>query len=123
MPTIFSLIFNILLVLPSVVAAICLPDIQQLMKYFSSIFGFIIMIIIPTSIIHASRNKLDKLNLRPGKLNKAFLNKKWQLIALSCFGVLLFSMIIYGFFNSENKTCVAETKPNSFNMNLLNSNY
>ena len=53
-------------------------DIQQLMKYFSSIFGFIIMIIIPTSIIHASRNKLDKLNLRPGKLNKAFLNKKWH---------------------------------------------
>ncbi len=106
--TFFSLLFNIFLVLPSVAAAISLPDIQQLMKYFSSIFGFIIMIIIPISLIYASRKKLSKFNLKMGKLNRAFLNKNWQLIAISSLGVILFSMIIYGFFNSVNKTCVAE---------------
>jgi hypothetical protein len=108
MPKIYSLLFNILLVLPSVTAAICLPDIQQLMKYFSSIFGFIIMIIVPISLIFASRKKLAKFNLKMGKLNRAFLNKNWQLLTITSLGVVLFAMIIYGFFNSVNKTCVAE---------------
>ena len=108
MSIILGFIFNVCLVLPSYAAAILLPDIQQLMKYFSSIFGFIIMIIIPTILINGFRNKLAKSNLIIGDLNKSFLRSKWQLYAIAIFGVGLFSMIIYGFINSNNKTCVAQ---------------
>lgn len=66
------------------------------------------MIIVPLSLIYASRKKLSKFNLKMGKLNRAFLNKNWQLVVMSSLGIILFTMIIYGFFNSINKTCVAE---------------
>jgi len=102
-------LFNIALVLPSLMAAMTLPDIQQLMKYFSSVFGFIIMIVVPTMLIFGFRNKFIKSNLDKGNLNKAFLGKNWHLVCIGIFGGFLFSFIIYGFFNSQNKTCVAQT--------------
>ena len=68
------------------------------------------MIIVPTMLVYATRNKFMKLNLigANGKLNRAFLKRNWQLVVIACFGVLLFAMIIYGFVNSDNKKCVAE---------------
>ena len=94
--------------MPSVMAAIFLPDIQQLMKYFSSVFGFIIMIIIPSILVYAYRMKFAKTNLTKGKLNRAFLTRNWQLVTIGAFGVCLFSMIVYGFIKGNNKTCVAQ---------------
>ena len=108
MNVLFSFLFNVCLALPSLTAALTLPDIQQLMKYFSSILGFIIMIIVPTILVFGFRKKFLKSKLEDGKLNKAFLRQNWQLASIACFGFVLFSFIIYGFINSNNKTCVAQ---------------
>jgi glucan phosphoethanolaminetransferase (alkaline phosphatase superfamily) len=108
LPIFYSYLFNIVLVLPSFTAAIFLADIQQLMKYFSSVFGFIIMIIVPSLLIYNYRRRFRRSTLTPGKLNRAPLNRNWQLVAIATVGVALFSMIVYGFIFGKNKTCVAE---------------
>lgn len=108
MSIVYGFIFNVCLVSPSIFASMTLGDVQQLMKYFSSVFGFIIMIIIPTLLIYSTRKKLLKFNLSSGNLNRSFLNKTWHLYALATLGVAIFSMIIYGFVNTNNKTCVAQ---------------
>lgn len=67
-----------------------------------------IMIIIPTILVNEFRLKLKKSNIAPGKLNMAFLKKNSQLYIILCLGGVIFSLIIYGFINSDNKTCVAQ---------------
>jgi hypothetical protein len=108
MSIVYGFIFNVCLVSPSILGSMTLGDVQQLMKYFSSVFGFIIMIIIPTLLIYSTRKRLIRLNLSSGNLNKSFLNKTWHLYALGILGVSIFSMIVYGFVNTNNKTCVAQ---------------
>lgn len=76
------------------------------MKYFSSTFGFLLMIVIPISLIYKYRMRFNSLDLKQGKLNKSFINKNYQLIILSIIGFALFSIIIVGFFNNNIKDCV-----------------
>lgn len=76
------------------------------MKYFSSTFGFLLMIVIPIGLIYKFRLRIASSQLRQGKLNKSFVNKNWQLILLLFIGLAIFSTIIVGFFNKNNKDCV-----------------
>lgn len=83
-----------------------MKDIQSLMKYFSSTFGFLLMIVIPIGLIYKYRNKINKSELKQGKLNRAFINKNYQLILLGLVGLGILTIIIIGFFHKNNKKCV-----------------
>jgi len=101
-----NIIISFLIALPSVSLAIFIPNIQSLMKYFSSTFGFLLMIVIPIGLIYKFRLRIASSQLRQGKLNKSFVNKNWQLILLLFIGLAIFSTLIVGFFNKNNKDCV-----------------
>jgi len=76
------------------------------MKYFSSTFGFLLMMVIPIGLIHRFRNKINLMDLKQGNLNKSFVNKKYQLLILSIIGLGIFSVILIGFFHKNSKNCV-----------------
>lgn len=76
------------------------------MKYFSSTFGFLLMMVIPIGLIYKFRNKINSMDLKQGSLNKSFINKNYQLVILAVIGLAIFSVIIVGFFNKNSKNCV-----------------
>lgn len=94
--------------LPSLLAAILLEDIQELMKYFSSIFGFFILLVVPTVLVYGFRKKFQKMKMSPGKLNRSFLQHNESLVVIGGLGIAILSLIIYSFLYSDNKTCVAK---------------
>jgi hypothetical protein len=102
----FTLSF--LVCLPAIAVSLSLRDIQKIMKYLSSIFGFLLMFIVPTILVYAFRLKFKRCSIQEGKLNRSFLNKNYQLIVILAIGALTFGMVCYGFFIPNNKKCVAE---------------
>ena len=83
-------------------------DIQKLMKYFSTIFGFFLMILFPCVLIVTTRNKVKFHKVTPGKINRSVFEKN-SFVYLVCFiGGIISALITYGFFFNDNKNCVAE---------------
>ena len=100
------MLISFLIALPSVTLAIFMRNIQSLMKYFSSTFGFLLMLVIPIGLIYKYRLRIKSSDLTKGKLNKSFVDKNYQLLILSILGVAIFTFIVIGFFNSNSKNCV-----------------
>lgn len=79
------------------------------MKYFSSILGFLIMLIVPVIVVGRYRWFFNKRDYTFGNLNQAFIKGFWGYIIISILALGIFSMIIYGFIkNIPAKTCVNE---------------
>ena len=97
-----------MIAVPSILLAVYLRDIQSLMKYFSSTFGFLLIIVIPIALIYYYRIKINSTQIIQGNLNRSFVDKNYQLLILSILGVGIFLIIIYGFFNVNNKHCIFE---------------
>ena len=91
---------------PSLCLALFMRNIQSLMKYFSSTFGFMVMIVIPMGMVYKYRIRFELSELTWGKLNRSLLSKKIQLLILALISFGIFTIIIIGFFNTNNKTCV-----------------
>lgn len=101
-----NLLVSFLVAVPSVSLAIFMRNIQSLMKYFSSTFGFLLMIVIPVGLIYRFRNKINSMDLKQGNLNKSFVKKNYQLLVFCLIGLAIFSVIIVGFFHQNSKNCV-----------------
>ena len=89
------------------IVSFILKDIQKIMKYFSSVFGFFLMILFPCVLIAYTRNKVAKHEVTPGKINRSIFDKNSNVYGVCLVGALIFGLIIYGFFHNLNKTCVA----------------
>lgn len=76
------------------------------MKYFSSIFGFCLMLIIPTLLIYFIRQKLSLSNITAGQLNKSIMSNKIGIFSVFIFSPVVLGMIIYGFFTKTKTGCV-----------------
>jgi hypothetical protein len=93
--------------IPPIIIAITFTDIQQIMKYFSSILGFFLMIFFPCILIIYSRKNLYSKNSEPGELNKAYFTKNSFVYTIGSFGAVIAGLIVYGFLYKDTKTCVA----------------
>lgn len=100
--------FGFLIIVPSVTIALTISDIQVIMKYFSSIFGFFLLVVIPCLIVYKYREKLENSNISKGQLNTSYLNRNFYLYILGFIGLGILSVIIINLINSNSKTCVAE---------------
>ena len=101
--------FNTIVALPPITIGLLLQNIQSLMKYFSSILGFLLMLIVPVLVVNRYRNMFYKRKYEFTELNRSFLKNKYGNIFIIFMSVVIFSLIIYGFVRTtENKTCVNE---------------
>ena len=104
-----NFLFNIFVAIPPIIIGLTLKNIQSLMKYFSSILGFLIMLIVPVIVVGRYRWFFNKRDYTFGNLNQAFIKGFWGYIIISILALGIFSMIIYGFIkNIPAKTCVNE---------------
>ena len=107
--------FNCIIALPPIAIGLLLQNIQSLMKYFSSILGFLLMLIVPVLVVNRYRNVFYEKKYEFSDLNRSFLKNKYGNIFIIFMSVIIFSLIIYGFVkNTNNKTCV-----NEYEINLL----
>ena len=101
--------FNTIVALPPITIGLLLQNIQSLMKYFSSILGFLLMLIVPILVVTKYRSLFYKRKYEFTDLNRSFLKNKYGNIFVILMSVVIFSLIIYGFVkNTANKTCVYE---------------
>ena len=105
----YNFIFNFFVAIPPIIIGLTLKNIQSLMKYFSSILGFLIMLIVPVVVVSRYRWYFNKRNYILGKLNQAFIKGVCGYVLVVILAVGIFSMIIFGFIkNIPAKTCVNE---------------
>ena len=108
-PLIKNFCFNTIVALPPIAIGLSLQNIQSLMKYFSSILGFLLMLIVPVLVVNRYRNLFYKRKYEFSDLNRSFLKNKYGNIFIIFMSVVIFSLIIYGFVKTtNNKTCVNE---------------
>jgi len=104
-----NFLFNTIVALPPIAIGLTLQNIQSLMKYFSSILGFLLMLIVPVLVVNGYRNIFYKRKYRFSKLNRSFFKTKYGNIFIICMSFIIFGLIIFGFVkNTNNKTCVNE---------------
>jgi hypothetical protein len=85
-----------------------MSNIQQIMKYFSSILGLLLMLVVPCVLVFTYRKKYKKSQLENGKLNLSFLQGNKWLVFLGILTLCLFGLIVYGFVHNDDITCVAQ---------------
>ena len=108
-PLLKNFCFNTVVALPPITIGLLLQNIQSLMKYFSSILGFLLMLIVPILVVNKYRNLFYKRKYEFSDLNRSFLKNKYGNIFIIFMSVVIFSLIIFGFIkNTTNKTCVNE---------------
>ena len=108
-PLLKNFCFNTIVALPPIAIGLSLQNIQSLMKYFSSILGFLLMLIVPVLVVNRYRNLFYKRKYEFSDLNRSFLKNKYGNIFIIFMSVVIFSLIIYGFVKTtNNKTCVNE---------------
>ena len=108
-PLLKNFCFNTIVALPPITIGLLLQNIQSLMKYFSSILGFLLMLIVPVLVVNKYRNLFYKRKYEFNDLNRSFLKNKYGNIFIIIMSVVIFSLIIYGFVKTtNNKTCVNE---------------
>ena len=101
--------FNTIVALPPITIGLLLQNIQSLMKYFSSILGFLLMLIVPLIVVNRYRNIFYEKKYEFTDLNRSFLKNNYGNRFIILMSVVIFSLIIYGFVKtSGNKTCVNE---------------
>ena len=99
--------FNTIVALPPITIGLLLQNIQSLMKYFSSILGFLLMLIVPLLVVNRYRNLFYKRKYEFSNLNRSFLTNKYGNMFVIFMSVVIFSLIIFGFVkNTKNKNCV-----------------
>ena len=104
-----NFLFNTVVALPPIAIGLLLQNIQSLMKYFSSILGFLLMLIVPILVVNGYRNIFYKRKYKFSKLNRSFFKTKYGNIFIICMSFIIFGLIIFGFVkNTNNKTCVNE---------------
>ena len=104
-----NFLFNTIVAIPPITIGLSLQNIQSLMKYFSSILGFMLMLIVPVLVVNGYRRIFYKRNYAFSQLNRSFLKNKYGNIFVITMAVIIFGMIIFGFVkNIKNKTCVNE---------------
>ena len=102
-----NFVFNTIVAIPPITIGLLLQNIQSLMKYFSSILGFMLMLIVPVLVVNGYRQMFYRRKYRFSNLNRSFLKNKYGNIFIICMSIIIFSLIIYGFVkNTNNKTCV-----------------
>ena len=108
-PLLKNFLFNLIVALPPLTIGLLLQNIQSLMKYFSSILGFLLMLIVPLLVVNQYRQIFYKRKYKFSDLNRSFLKGKYGNIFIICMSVIIFSLIIFGFIkNTNNKKCVNE---------------
>jgi amino acid permease len=108
-PIIKNFLFNTIVALPPIAIGLSLQNIQSLMKYFSSILGFLLMLVVPVLVVNRYRNLFYKRKYEFTDLNRSFLKNKYGNIFIIFMSVVIFGLIIFGFIkNTNNKTCVNE---------------
>ena len=106
-PMLKNFLFNTIVAIPPITIGLLLQNIQSLMKYFSSILGFLLMLIVPVIVVNGYRQNFYKRKYKFSDLNRSFLKNKYGNIFIICMSVIIFSLIIFGFVkNTNNKTCV-----------------
>ena len=104
-----NFLFNTVVALPPIAIGLALQNIQSLMKYFSSILGFLLMLIVPVLVVNGYRSIFYKRKYKFSKLNRSFFKTKYGNIFIICMSFIIFGLIIFGFVkNTNNKTCVNE---------------
>ena len=104
-----NFLFNLFVAIPPIIIGLTLKNIQSLMKYFSSILGFLIMLIVPAIVIGRYRWFFKKRKYDYGNLNQAFIKGTCGYVIIVILALGILSMIIYGFIkNIPAKTCVNE---------------
>lgn len=101
-----NFIINLIICIPPISIAMALSNIQQLMKYFSSVLGFMLMMVIPNLLVYSYRKKFKERGLLYGRINKSFVQGNLSLVLLGVISLGTLVMIIYGFFFNNTKTCV-----------------
>lgn len=104
----YNFISNFIVCLPAICIAFLFQNIQDIMKYFSSILGFMLMLVIPNVLVSAFRAKYNRFSLTGGNINKSFIKNYWVMRILDFLAVSILVLIIYGFFHKNTKKCVAE---------------
>ena len=113
-----SFLFNFLVAIPPITIGICIQNIQTLMKYFSSILGFLLMLIVPIIVVSGYRKYFVKRKLQKGTINQSFMKGLVGNIFIGVMSVVIFGLIIYGFVKGvPAKNCVNER--DGFNMGCL----
>ena len=108
-PLFKNFVFNSIVAIPPLTIGLLLQNIQSLMKYFSSILGFLLMLIVPVLIVNRYRQMFVKRKYKFSELNRSFLKGKYGNIFIICMSIIIFSLIIFGFIkNTNNKKCVNE---------------
>ena len=108
-PLLKNFVFNTIVAIPPITIGLLLQNIQSLMKYFSSILGFLLMLIVPILVVNGYRNIFYKRKYKFSKLNRSFFKTKYGNIFIICMSFIIFGLIIFGFAkNTNNKTCVNE---------------
>jgi len=104
-----NFLFNTVVALPPIAIGLMLQNIQSLMKYFSSILGFLLMLIVPVLVVNGYRSIFYKRKYKFSKLNRSFFKGKYGNSFIICMSFIVFGLIIFGFVkNTNNKTCVNE---------------
>ena len=104
-----NFLFNTVVAIPPITIGLLLQNIQSLMKYFSSILGFLLMLIVPILVVNGFRNIFYKRKYKFSTLNRSFMTSKYGDGFIICMSFVIFILIIYGFVKTtNNKTCVNE---------------
>ena len=107
--TLKNFLFNTIVAIPPITIGLLLQNIQSLMKYFSSILGFLLMLIVPILVVSQYRQIFYQRKYRFSNLNRSFLKSKYGNIFIICMSFIIFILIIYGFIkNTNNKNCINE---------------
>ena len=102
-----SFFFNLLVAIPPITVGVFIKNIQTLMKYFSSVLGFLLMLIVPVIVVNGFRKHFAKRKFKKGKLNQSFMQGIGGNIFIGIMSVVIFSLVIFGFINSvQTKDCV-----------------
>ena len=108
-PLMKNFIFNTIVAIPPIAIGLLLQNIQSLMKYFSSILGFLLMLIVPMIVVNGYRAIFVKRKYKFSTLNRSFLKNHYGNYFIICMSAIIFGLIIFGFYkNTNNKTCVNE---------------
>ncbi|MCQ2816854.1 MAG: hypothetical protein MJ252_06275 [archaeon] len=104
-----NFLFNTIVAIPPIIIGLSLSNVQDLMKYFSSILGFLLMVVVPIIVVTGYRFYFEKRALIEGTLNLSFLKGIISIVIIVFIGIVIFSFIIYGFaLGKQSKRCIFE---------------
>lgn len=104
-----NFVFNTIVCAPPIILGLLLTNVQDLMKYFSSILGFLLMLPVPILVVSGYRFFYEKRQYIQGRLNISFLTGRSSIYIIAVIGTVIFSLIIYGFvLSKKSKKCIFE---------------